>query len=152
MLDEFHLAKDNYNLAAGVLAELMERDLSKFNPLAPAPHTVYRDLMSGMADRPLNDFVKEQFEQEVFPFDRDMLTTIELFDYLKQEKRLKVTREREVANALELIGGKSRKQIPIEQVGNRATVWIIRNHDEYLSMKSDVLGKSYVPFYNDSKN
>ena len=29
----------NGNLAGGVLADLLDRDLSKFNPLAPAPHT-----------------------------------------------------------------------------------------------------------------
>ena len=80
-----------------------------------------------------------------------MVTTIELFDYLKQEKRLKVTREREVANALELIGGKVRKQIPITQIADRATIWIIRNHDEYLNMPSADLGKKYVPFYTDKK-
>ena len=90
MLDEFHLQRLQNNLAAGVLAELMDRDLSKFNPLAPAPHTIFRDQMSGMADRPLNDFIREQFEQGVFPFDRDMMTTVELFDYLKFEKRLKL--------------------------------------------------------------
>ena len=47
-------------------------------------------------------FIREQFEQGVHPFDRDMLSTVELFEYLKFEKRLRVTREREVANALEL--------------------------------------------------
>ena len=151
MLDEFHLQRLQNNLAAGVLAELMDRDLSKFNPLAPAPHTIFRDQMSGMADRPLNDFIREQFEQGVFPFDRDMMTTVELFDYLKFEKRLKITREREVANALELLGGKVRKQIPITQIADRATVWIIRNHDEYLSMPSADLGRKYVPFYTDKK-
>ena len=151
MLDEFHLQRLKNNLAAGVLAELMDRDLSKFNPLAPAPHTIFRDQMSGMADRPLNDFIREQFEQGVFPFDRDMMTTVELFDYLKFEKRLKITREREVANALELLGGKVRKQIPITQIADRATVWIIRNHDEYLTMPSADLGRKYVPFYTDKK-
>ena len=151
MLDEFHLQRLQNNLAAGVLAELMDRDLSKFNPLAPAPHTIYRDQMSGMADRPLNDFIREQFEQGVFPFDRDMMTTVELFDYLKFEKRLKITREREVANALELLGGKVRKQIPITQIADRATVWIIRNHDEYVTMSSTDLGRKYVPFYTDKK-
>jgi hypothetical protein len=150
MLDEFHHAKDHDNLAAGVMAELLDRDLSKFNPLAPAPHTIYRDQMSGMADRPLNDFVREQFEQKVHPFDRDMVTTVELFEYLKFEKRMKVTREREVANALELLGGKCRKQIPIDMVAERATVWIMRNHDEYMSMQSNDLGRKYVPFYSDS--
>jgi len=151
MLDEFHLQRLNGTLAPGVLADLLDRDLSKFNPLAPAPWTQFRDQMSGMADRPLNDFIREQFEQSAHPFDRDMVTTIELFDYLKQEKRLKVTREREVANALELIGGKVRKQIPITQIADRATIWIIRNHDEYLNMPSADLGKKYVPFYTDKK-
>ena len=42
----------------------MERDLSKFNPLAPAPHTVYRDEMCQLADRPINDYVKEAYDQE----------------------------------------------------------------------------------------
>ena len=76
MLEEFHLHRLNHNLAGGVLAEMLDRDLSKFNPLAPAPHTPYRDEMSGLADRPLNDFIKEQFEQGVFPFDRDLLTQL----------------------------------------------------------------------------
>ena len=151
MLDEFHNQRLNGDLASGVLAELLDRDLSKFNPLAPAPWTSFRDEMSGMADRPLNDFVREQFEQGVFPFDRDMLTTVELFDYLKKEKRLKVSREREVANALELIGGKCRKQIDIPTVGTRATVWIIRDHDHYVHMKSGDLGVEYKPFWHDSK-
>ncbi len=139
----------NHNLAAGVMAELMDRDLSKFNPLAPAPHTIYRDQMSGMADRPLNDYVREQFEQGVFPFDKDILTTVELFDYLKKKARMKVTREREVANALELLGGKCRKQIPIKQIGNRATVWILRNHDRYLNQEAKELGNKYNPFWTE---
>jgi hypothetical protein len=134
------------------MADLLERDLSKFNPLAPAPHTIFREQMCKMADRPLNDYIKEQFEQGASPFDRDMVTTIEMFEYLKKEKRLRITREREVANALELIGGKVRKQIPISTIASRATVWILRDHDKYMDMEAKDLGRKYVPFYNDSKN
>lgn len=151
MLEEFHLQREGNQLAKGVMADLLDRDLSKFNPLAPAPHTIYREEMSKMADRPLNDFIKEQFEQGAFPFERDLVTTIELFDWLKNEKRLKVTREREVANALELIGGKCRKQIPITTVAERATVWIIRNHEAYENLNVAEVGRKYVPFYFDSK-
>jgi hypothetical protein len=151
MLEEFHLQREGNQLAKGVMADLLDRDLSKFNPLAPAPHTIYRDEMSKMADRPLNDFIKEQFEQGAFPFERDLVTTIELFDWLKNEKRLKVTREREVANALELIGGKCRKQIPITTIAERATVWIIRNHEAYENLNAAEVGRKYVPFYFDSK-
>ena len=161
LLDEFHLQRLSGELPAGVLADLLDRNLSKFNPLAPAPHTKYRDEMSNMADRPLNDYVKEQFNQGAFPFDRDMLTTLELFDWLKKEARMKVTREREVANALEAIGGKCVKQVPIKNVGKRATLWIIRNHSKWfeklpdsiggLRWKPKELGKKYVPFYGESK-
>ena len=151
MLDDFHNAKDKDNLAGGVMAELLDRNLSKFNPLAPAPYTEYRNQMSGMADRPLNDFIREQFEQGVHPFDRDMLTTVELFEYLKVEKRLRVTREREVANALELLGARCRKQIPITTVADRATLWVLRDHDKYMAMEAGDLGRAYVPFYHDSK-
>ena len=151
MLEQFHNERLNDNLAGGVLADLMNRDLSKFNPLAVAPYTDYRNQMSGMADRPLNDFIREQFEQGVHPFDRDMLTTVELFEYLKVEKRLRVTREREVANALELLGAKCRKQIPIATVADRATLWVLRDHETYMKMPAAELGKKYVPFYNDSK-
>ena len=147
MLDEFHLAKDNYNLAAGVMAELMDRDLSKFNPLAPAPWTPFRDEMSQMADRPINDLVREQFDQGIHPFDRDMVTTAELFDYLKREKRMKVTREREVAGALKLLHGAYKKAgVPVNGVGKSVTVWIIRNHDQYKHLTANEIGKKYVPF------
>ena len=151
MLDEFHLHRLNHNLASGVLADLLDRDLSKFNPLAPAPETPFRLEMSKMADRPLNDYVKEQFEQGAYPFDRDMLTTLELFEWLRKEARMKVTREREVANALELIGGKRVKQVPIPQVGQRATLWVIRDHEKHLAKSTKELGKTYMPFHSDQR-
>jgi hypothetical protein len=150
MLDEFHLQRMGGDLASGVLAELLDRDLSKFNPLAPAPHTTFRDEMSQLADRPLNDFVKECFNQGVHPFDRDLVTTAELFDYLKTEKRMKVTRERDVATALQIIGGVRVRGCPVESVGRSCNIWIIRNHDDY-KIGNKELGKKYVPFYNDSK-
>ena len=108
--------------------------------------------MSKLADRPLNDLVKELFEQGVFPFDRDMVTTIELFDYLKAEKRVKITREREIANALELIGGRKKPGCPVEQVGQKVTIWVIRDWEKYKNHTAAELGRVYVPFYSDSRN
>ena len=151
LLDEFHLQRLSGELPAGVLADLLDRDLSKFNPLAPAPWTKYRDEMSNMADRPLNDYVKEQFEQGAFPFDRTMVTTLELFDFLKREAKLKVTREREVANALALIGGKCIKQVSVPQIAQRATVWIIRDHETLTKKTAAELSKIYHPFYSDQR-
>ena len=150
MLDEFHLQRLQGNLAAGVMAELMDRDLSKFNPLAPAPHTVYRDEMCQLADRPINDYVKEAYDQGVHPFDRDMVTTVELFDYLKREKRMKVTREREVATALKLLHGSFKKAgVTVAGVGDNVTVWVIRNHDQYQHLTAKEIGRKYAPFYTE---
>ena len=59
LLDRYHLHREQHNLAAGVYADLLDRNLSKFKPLGVAPYTIYRDQMSKLADRPLNDFVKE---------------------------------------------------------------------------------------------
>ena len=152
LLDRFHLHREEHNLAAGIYADLLDRDLSKFKPLGVAPHTIFRDQMSKLADRPLNDFVKEQFEQGVFPFDRDMVTTVELFDYLKVEKRMRVTREREIANAIELIGGRKKPGCPVEGVGKSVTIWIIREYDKYKNHNAKELGRVYVPFYSDARN
>jgi hypothetical protein len=38
---------------------MLERDVSKFNPNGVAPHTIYRDMMTKLADRPVNDYVTE---------------------------------------------------------------------------------------------
>ena len=152
LLDRFHLHREEHNLAAGIYADLLDRDLSKFKPLGVAPHTIFRDQMSKLADRPLNDFVKEQFEQGVFPFDRDMVTTVELFDYLKVEKRMRVTREREIANAIELIGGRKKPGCPVEGVGKSVTIWIIREYHKYKNHTAKELGRVYVPFYSDARN
>ena len=152
LLDRFHLHREEHNLAAGIYADLLDRDLSKFKPLGVAPHTIFRDQMSKLADRPLNDFVKEQFEQGVFPFDRDMVTTVELFDYLKVEKRMRVTREREIANAIELIGGRKKPGCPVEGVGKSVTIWMIREYDKYKNHTAKELGRVYVPFYSDARN
>ena len=152
LLDQFHDARANHKLAEGVLHELLNRDLSKFNPLAPAPHTSYRDEMSKLSDRPLNDFIKECFEQGVHPFDRDLLTTTELFDYVRIEKRVKVTRERELAKALEDIGAVKKTGCLVPSVGKRVSIWIMPvNQKTYQNMTALEIGKKYVPFYHDSK-
>ena len=151
LLEEYHNQRLGGDLSAGVYADMLDRDLSKFKPLGTAPHTIYRDMMSQMADRPLNDFIKEQFQQGTFPFDRDQVTTVEMFDYLRESKKVKITRLREVATALELIGGKKKASCPVPEIGSRVTIWTIRNHKEYQYMTAEEQGRKYVPFYTDKE-
>ena len=152
MLEEYHNARNNHNLAAGVYADLLDRDISKFKPDGVAPHTIYRDMMTTLADKPLNDFVKERFEQGVHPFNRDLVTTTELFDWLGDKaKKVKVTRENDIALALKAIGGIRKKGCPVKNVGDHVNIWIIRDYDKYKNMTAKELGKIYVGFYVDSK-
>ena len=73
-------------------------------------------------------------------------------NYLKSEKKVKVTREREIANALELIGGRKKPGCPVEQVGQKVTIWVLRDWDKYKNHTANELGRVYVPFYSDSRN
>ena len=151
LLEDFHKARYNDNLAAGVYAELLDRDVSKFNALGVAPHTIYRDMMTKLADKPVNDYVRDKFAQGVHPFDRDLVTTVELLDWLKKEARVKVSREVDVANALKQVGGVRVRGCKVTGVGDNVNVWIIRNHDKYKGMTAPALGSKYVGFYTEKK-
>ena len=134
------------------MAQLMDRDLSKFNLLGVAPWTPYRDMMHDLADKPVNDYIKESFEQGVFPFDRELITATETFSWLKEKSRaVRVTREREIADAFINIGGVRKKNCPVVGVGKSANIWILRNHDKYKNMSAAELGKIYVGFFTESK-
>ena len=150
MLTDYHNARFNHNLAAGVYAEMLDRDVSKFNPNGVAPHTIYRDMMTKLADKPVNDYVRDNFEQGVFPFDRDLLTTVELLDWLKKKPRVRVSREVDVANALKQVGGIKKRGCQVNGVGGNVTIWIIRNHDKYKNLTASELGNKYIGFWTET--
>ena len=147
MLTDYHNARFNHNLAAGVYAEMLDRDVSKFNPNGVAPHTIYRDMMTKLADKPVNDYVRDNFEQGVHPFDRDLVTTVELLDWLKKKARVRVSREVDVANALKQVGGVKKRGCQVTGVGSNVTIWIIRNHEQYKNLTATELGNKYIGWW-----
>ena len=150
LLKEYHQERKFGTLAAGVYAEMLDRNLSKFDPEEVAPDTPFKEQMVKLADRPVNDYVRENFEQGVHPFNRDLVTTVELLDWLKKRPRIKVTRENDVAEALKLIGGIRKRGCPVNGVGDNVNIWIIRDHDKYNGMTAPALGKIYVGFWTDT--
>ena len=149
MLTDYHNARFNHNLAAGVYADLLDRDVSKFKPNGVAPHTIYRDMMTKLADKPVNDYVRASFDQGVYPFDRDLVTTVELLDWLKKRARVRVTREVDVAGALKMIGGIRKKGCEVKNLGTNVNIWIIRNHEKYKNMTAQELGSRYLGFWTE---
>tara|TARA_R100000544_G_C2226453_1_gene61078 strand:- start:808 stop:2985 length:2178 start_codon:yes stop_codon:yes gene_type:complete len=151
LLTDFHNARAEGSLVRGVLANLMNRKI-KFNPLGIAPATPYLELMHSLADKPVNDYIMSCFKQGVYPFDRSLITTTELFHWLKNECRaVRVTRELEIADALKNIGGIRKRNCPVHRVGSSVNIWIIRNHDEYKNLTAAELGRKYVGFYTDKR-
>jgi hypothetical protein len=104
-------------------------------------------MMTKLADRPVNDYVRDNFEQGVHPLNRDLVTTVELLDWLKKVPRVRVARENDVANALKLVGGVRKRGCPVKDVGNNVNIWIIREHDKYKDMTAKELGSKYVGFW-----
>ena len=148
LLDQFHQERLYGDLCGGVLAQLMDRDLSKFKPLGVAPETPYLLEMRKMADRPIADFIREQYKQGIHPFDRDMVSVTELFDWLCRNTKIRITRQREIADVLKDLGGIMKKSCPVKDVGSYVNIWIIRNHDKYKNMTAKEVGQKYVPFYS----
>jgi len=109
--------------------------------------------MTELADKPLNDYVKEGYEQGVYPLDRSLVTTSELFHYWRDKIKMRVTRERDVAAALQLLKPKPIRVrgCPVADVGSNANIWIIRDHDKYKKYTAKQLGKLYGGFYTDSR-
>jgi hypothetical protein len=151
LLKDYHDARYNYNLAGGVYAKLLDRPLKHFDPLGVAPHTDFRDQMTQLADKPINDYVKECFEQGIFPLDRALVTTTELFHFWRDKSRIRITRERDVAEALKLIGGVRKRGCAVTDIGSSVNIWIIRDHDKYGKMSAIDLGNKYQGFYTDSR-
>jgi hypothetical protein len=147
LLEEFHEARLYGDLNSGVLAKLMDRDLSKFKPLGVAPETPYLLEMRKMADRPIADYIREEFEQGMHPFDRDLVSVTELFSWLGKNTKIRITRQREVAEALQGLGGILKKSCAVKGMGKYVNIWIIRNHDKYKNLTAEQIGRKYVPFY-----
>ena len=153
LLDQFHEERLYGDLVSGVLADLLDRDLSKFKPMGVAPETPYLQQMRKLADRPIADYVREQFEQGIHPFNRDILSVTELFSWLTDNVRnVKVLRQNELAQALRDVGGILKKGCKVRGLGTAVNLWIIRNHDKYKHLVAKDLGEKYKTFYTDSKN
>jgi len=65
---------------------------------------------------------------------------------------MRVTRERDVAAALQLLRPKPIRVrgCPVVDVGANVNIWIIRDHDLYKDYTAKELGKIYQGFYTDS--
>ena len=145
LLEEFHEQRLEGELNSGVLAQLMDRNISKFKPKGLAPETPFLQEMVKSADRPIADFIREQHQQQIWPFSNDLVSTSELFKWFGSEVRnVRVTRENEIANALKGIGGVLVRSCDVQRLGKLVNIWVINNHEKYKGMSAKSIGKEFT--------
>jgi len=128
-----------------ILHELLLRDVNKFNPHKVAPATSFNGTMSEAGAHPLSKLLKEKYDGNFFPLRKDIVSTMGVYNYLKENKELGRFRTNDIANALEFIGGQKLEQVPIKlkDETKRMTLFVIRNHSEYRDMDKADIGKAY---------
>ena len=121
---------------------LKHRDISKFNPNAPAPDTDAKEEMAEGDDHPLSKKLKEWLEAGVYPFrfGSDIVGTMELSKWIETNCKGKLvgwgTDTKVLKKCLLEAGGTFMKPTLHKQRDEKVTLVIVRNHKTYESMKA----------------
>ena len=121
-----------------ILNELLLRDVKHFNPFRTAPETSFNAVMSEEGAHPLAKLLKEKLNGNFYPVKKAVVSTMGIYNWLKENNELGRFRINDVANALESIGGIKREQckIILKDETKRITLFIIRDHDKFMKMKA----------------
>ena len=153
-LDNETEAKDNGNHknfkdgARHILYDLLNRDLSDFNPSATAPKTDGAKLMEDATAHPLAQLMKTHLKGNIFdPFKTDIVSTLFVYQHYQSTNNLKNTNLNKVAECLEWIGAEKYEQVPLYSAKDgkvgRTNLWVVRNHEVYRSMSKQDLARAY---------
>ena len=114
---EYHKYLDNGG-AKHILYELLNHKLpDSYDPQGIAPKTPFQEQMSEFGEHPVTQTIRRMFEEEEYPFrpETKIIGSTELFEFLSLRKMHGRARINDVANALEIIGGKCLGQVRVKQ-------------------------------------
>ena len=142
-----------------VLYELKNRDVSHFNPNGTAPDSLHTEKMIEAGAHPLAQILKTRLQMNDEPFIYDIVSTMNVYETLKNNHELNRANINKVAECLEFIGGIKREQVPVKARFNmeaddhtvgkgprrmgRSNLYIMRNHERYIKMTNAELGKVF---------
>ena len=115
---------------------LKNRDISKFEPDAPAPQTNAKKEMQGETGHPLSLKLKEMLDEGRYPLtlDTNIISSTELKEYISKYHRGKhvqyVNDPKVLKRSLIDIGAIELGQILHKQHNWKPSLWIVRNHEE----------------------
>ena len=152
--EEYHKWLDDGG-AKAILYELKDRTISEdFKPKGIAPFTPFNKEMSSAGAHPLSRTLKALFDEQERPFEEEIeiISSMQVFDFLKAHRLLGHSRINDVKTALEFIGGRYLGQVRVRQriEGHdkiiKPTLYIIRNHQKYDGMQGQDIAEHYKPF------
>lgn len=151
---EYHKWLDDGG-AKAILFELKNRKIAEdFNPKGIAPFTPFNKEMSSAGAHPLSKTLKALFDEQQRPFEEEIeiVSSMQVFEYLKAHRLLGRSRINDVKTALEFIGGRYIGQVRVKQrIDNqdkiiKPTLYIIRNHPNYDGKQGQEIADHYKPF------
>ena len=141
--------------AKAILYELKKRKIAEdFNPKGIAPFTPFNKEMSSAGAHPLSKTLKALFDEQERPFEEEVeiVSSMQVFEFLKAHRLLGRSRINDVKTALEFIGGRYVGQVRVKQRIDgedktiKPTLYIIRNHKQYDNMEPQLIAGHYKPF------
>tara|TARA_R110001592_G_scaffold211634_1_gene463587 strand:+ start:59 stop:646 length:588 start_codon:yes stop_codon:yes gene_type:complete len=104
--------------AKHILYELLNHKIPEsYDPQGIAPKTPFQDQMSEHGEHPITQTIRRMYEEEEYPFrpEQIIIGSTELFELLASKKMQGRARINDVANALEIIGGKCLGQCRVKE-------------------------------------
>ena len=131
---------------------LENRDISKFDPMAPPPMTEAKKAMIGDTGHPLTLKLREMLDEGEHPFglDTKIIGSTELAHYIGKHHRGKHVQyandTKQIKKSLEEIGGIELGQILHKAMNYKPSLWIIRDHEEMQRLsKTKVCNEIWKP-------
>lgn len=126
---------------AGFAWFLKNRDLSDFNPKAPAPHTEHKDTVRAATKAGWEAFLQDAWDSHAAPFDRDVVNLREALGVIGEMKGAPRVSTQQIAAFLKRddIGGGDLGKPRIGPKGNQVRVYAVRELKKLQSAPADVL-------------
>jgi hypothetical protein len=129
---------------AAVVAWLLNRDLSKFDPSDRAPMTDWKELIQSQSGGAGSRATRKLFEIDHEALDRDLVTIWEFRELIPNPEG--TISDADISDAVRGAGGVylGKAQKKIDGKNRQARVWCLHNHKRYKGMKSAELYECWL--------
>lgn len=110
--------------SGSILDFLIKRDLSKFEPKGHAPMTAGKKEVISLSTPPLQQWMAECIDGELWPFQGDLVSTHHLASCIPSNLR-NFSSPQAIGRTLAAVGAKQLQQVPLTN-GSRVRLWAVR--------------------------